>query len=85
MGRSSCSRPVAAKSNLTEPPVEGTIICLPFFPSPQECDTALAEDLIVEYQFGRLVCHAEIYMERQQMLLTGVTVACGRPFLPNGS
>ena len=52
------------------------------FPSPQKCNTALAQDLVIEDQSGRLIRHAKTHVQGQQMLLTRVAVACGRRLLP---
>ena len=49
---------------------------------PQKRNPALAQDVVIKDQFGRLVRHTKTHVERQQMLLPGVTVACGRRFLP---
>ena len=55
-----------------------------FFSSghPQKCDPALAQDIVIKYKLSLFVCHTEAHMERQQMLLAGVTVPGGRCVLP---
>ena len=50
--------------------------------SPQKCDRAFSQDVVIKYQFRRPVRHTDTHVEWQQVLLTGVTVACGRCFLP---
>ena len=47
-----------------------------FIPSPQECDASLSQDVVIKYQFSLLVRHTDTHVEWQQMLLTGVAVAC---------